>query len=211
MNRGQFLFLVALSTISCVAQASFYGDTVEGQLSDPFTSQLFDNDSALVGDGDEFSGFDTIGSGSATLQYYANVGQTSVTIGVRHLGPFGLVFNANPFTFEFSGLDWGGPGQVQGFQLTSVFAQTLWPDDQDPNARWIGWGQDTPVAPPWDPLWDASTGTLTIVATNGFTIPPNFDVYATFDAVIPVPPALPLMMSALALLSLVRRRVDQRS
>ena len=104
------------------------------------------------------------------------------------------------------GLNDGGALSIPGFELGEVFTQVLWPDEQDPNASWIGWGQDAEVPPAWDPQWDPATGTLTIIATEGFTIPPNTDVFATFDVIVPVPAALPLMLSALGVFAGLSRR-----
>ncbi len=205
MKPLKIIAILAGCAAAVYARADFLGITVGGQLSDPYTAQLFDNDTAIVGAGEEFLGYVSCCGGS-TLAYYADVGETTVTIGIRHLGPNAIVFNGNAFTWQISGLQWGGAGDLQGFALTSVFAQTLWPSADDPNASWIGWGQDAEFPPPWDPLWDPDTDTLTLVATDGWTIPPNYDVFATFGAIVPTPTALPLMLSAIALLILGSRR-----
>jgi hypothetical protein len=178
-------------------------DTVTGTASTPFSGEIFDNANAVVGPGDEFTGFQSVGTLGNILQYYGDLDADTITIGVRHIGTTGLIFAANPLTYGFGGLDWAGPGSITGFVLESAVAQVLFPDPSDPNARWVGWGQDTSTPPAWAPVWNVGTQSFSVVATEGFTISPGADVWATFR-VVPEPGSL--LLVGLGLLGVAARR-----
>lgn len=204
------IFLLAVQQ---TASASLIGDTVTGYAATLIPSISYEkihfDTSAVVGSGEEFSGLESIGSSGLTLQYYADIDASSITIGVRHLTTTGIVLSPNLLQFVFGSIDWPGPAPIAGVELDAAFTQELWPNPGDPNAKWVGWGFDTPTPPVWNPVWDDGNKELIIDATGGFTIPPGYDVWARFNIVsqVPLPPALWLFTcGVLGLIGLARRR-----
>ena len=193
------------------ASASLVGDTVTGYAATLIPSINYEsihfNATETVGGGEEFSGLQSVGT-STLLEYYANLDASSIIVGVRHLTTTGIVLSGNLLRFEFSGIDWTGPSPITGIELDSVFSQELWPDATDPNAKWAGWGVDTPTPPAWNPIWNDVNKTITIDATGGFTIPNGYDVWAKFNIVtaVPIPPAIWLFGSGLLGLVGISRR-----
>ncbi len=204
MKKYSLIVLLCCAGLVTPATGTLTDDDVTGNLSDPFTNQIYNNSTAIVGPGQEFTGFQSVSTQGNVLEHYADLDASTITVGVRHNGLTALIFNANPFTYEFGSLDWSGPGEIQGVELASAFENVLWPNSSDPNAKWIGWGQDAMVPPPWNPVWDPVERSVTVVATEGFTIPPGFDVWATFNLVVPEPTTSVLGLWTLASLGLSR-------
>ena len=138
MKLKWLVVAVCLSWLAHPASATFLTDTVTGTASDPFTIQIFSSSSAVVGPGDEFTGFKSVGTLGNILQFYGDLDADTITVGVRHIGATGLIFSANPVTYVFGDLDWLGSGSITGFELASAFTQVLFPNDTDPNAKWVG-------------------------------------------------------------------------
>ena len=207
MKKSLFIVVLCCFGLAKPASATLIGDEVTGNLSDPFTSQIYDNSSATVGAGQEFTGFQSVSTQGRILEHYADLDDSTITIGIRHNGLTGLIFNANSFSYEFGGLDWSGSGDIQGVEIASAFENVLWPNSTDPNAKWIGWGQDAMIPPLWNPVWDPVARSVTVVATEGFTIPPGFDVWATFGLVVPEPmTSVPFLLALVNLVLAGRRR-----
>lgn len=198
--------------IQQAASASLLGDSVTGYAATLIPSisfeEIYFDTTATVGSNEEFSGTDSVGT-TVVLEYYADLDESSITIGVRHLTEFAIVLSSNLLRFEFGSIDWTGPSPITGIELDSVFGQELWPNETDVNAKWAGWGEDTPTPPAWNPIWDDVNKTITIDATGGFTIPNGYDVWAKFNIVtaVPIPPAIWLFGSGLlGLIGIARRK-----
>ena len=212
MKRSHLIIGFLCFAIQQTASASLIGDTVTGYAATLIPSinyeEIHFDTTATVGSGEEFSGTESV-STSTLLEYYANLDASSIIVGVRHLTTTGIVLSGNLLRFEFGGIDWTGPSPITGIELDSVFGQELWPNATDPNAKWAGWGNDTPTPPTWDPVWDDVNKTITIDATGGFTIPNGYDVWAKFNIVtaVPIPPALWLFGTGLlGLIGMARRK-----
>jgi hypothetical protein len=110
--------------------------------------------------------------------------------------------------YECGDIDWASANDITGLAFKTAFAQELWPSESDPNAKWVGWGQDTSTPPAWNPVWDAVNKTITIDATNGYSIAPGYDVWAKFDIVaVPIPATVWLFGSGLlGLVGMARRK-----
>ena len=212
MKRSYLIIGFLCFAIQQTASASLIGDTVTGYAATLIPSINFENihfnTTATVGSGEEFSGFQSV-STSTLLEYYSDLDASSITIGVRHLTETGVLLSGNLLRFEFSNIDWTGPSPITGIELDSVFMQELWPSATDANAKWAGWGVDTPTPPAWNPVWDAGNNTITIDVTDGFTIPNGYDIWAKFNIVsaVPIPPALWLFGTGmLGLVGVARRK-----
>lgn len=199
MKLGTHLLFASLLLAGEAYAAGLNGDAVDGYAATLIPSISFEKvhfeDTATVGAGEEFSGTESVGS--AFLQYFADLDGRFITIGVRHLNEFAIVFNANLIRYEFSDIQWTGP-EITGIVLDAASPQTLWPNATDPNASWVGWGQDTETPPIWDPVWNPATSTLTIDAVEGYTIVPGEEVWARFAITqVPVPAAAWLLLGGL--------------
>jgi len=211
MNIRHLVFGLCCASMWQTTSASLVGDSVTGYAATLIPSISYEkihfDMTAIVGSEEEFSGQETAGSGTVLLEYYADLDASSITIGVRHLTANAIVFNANLIRYEFGDIDWAGANDITGLAFNSAFAQELWPSESDPNAKWVGWGQDTSTPPTWNPVWDAVNKTITIDATNGYSIAPGYDVWAKFDIVaVPIPAAVWLFGSGLLGLAGVARR-----
>lgn len=208
MTLGRNVLVASLLFAGQASAAGLDGDAIDGYAATLIPSISFEKnhfqDTAVVGPGEEFSG--TESAGSAFLEYFADLEGRFITIGVRHLNEFAAVFNANLIRYEFGDVQWTGP-DITGIVLDEASAQTLWPSAADPNALWVGWGQDTETPPAWDPIWNPATSTFTIDAVEGYTIVPGEEVWARFEITqVPLPAAAWLFAVGLGVLGAFRPR-----